>query len=170
MKAPKIVFSDLDGTLIKTRSGKTFAQGMWDMELRLDVLRKLKEIEPEYLFIVTNQGGIGQFFTEKDFEKKIDYVEVAVRDYIKHKELKSVDSIYCPTMDKKDKYRKPNTGMLLYFVKEYDLLSKYSKSDMLMIGDASGKPGQFSDTDYLTALRFGIQYLDVDDLLLKSFS
>ena len=76
MKKPKILFCDLDGTLIKTRSGKTFPQGMWDMELKLDVLKKIKEIAPEYLFIVTNQDGIGQFFTETDFEKKLAYIEV----------------------------------------------------------------------------------------------
>lgn len=170
MKKPKVIFCDLDGTLIQTRSGKRFAQGMWDMELKLDVLRKIKEIEPEYFFIVTNQGGIGQFFTEKDFETKLNYIEIAIRDYIKHKELKSIDSIYCPTMDKNDNFRKPNPGMLSYFVKQYDLLSKYKKSEMMMIGDASGKEGQFSDTDYQTALRYGIQYLDVGDLLLKSFN
>ena len=70
MKKYKILFADLDDTLIKTRSGKTFAQGMWDMELKLDVLNKIKELEPDYMFIVTNQGGIGKFFTEEDFVKK----------------------------------------------------------------------------------------------------
>ena len=34
---------------------------------------------------------------------------------------------------------------------------------MLMIGDASGNPGQFSDTDRKTAENFGIDYMDVYD-------
>ena len=42
MKRPKILFCDLDGTLIFTLSGKTFPQGIWDMQLRLDVLNKIK--------------------------------------------------------------------------------------------------------------------------------
>ena len=38
-----------------------------------------------------------------------------------------------------------------------------SKDEMLMIGDASGKEGQFSDSDKKTAENFGIDYLDVED-------
>ena len=34
-----------------------------------------------------------------------------------------------------------------------------------MIGDASGKPGQWSDTDKKTAENFGIDYLDVEDFV-----
>lgn len=36
---------------------------------------------------------------------------------------------------------------------------------MLMIGDASGKDGQFSDSDKKTAENFGIDYMDVDDFV-----
>ena len=34
-----------------------------------------------------------------------------------------------------------------------------------MIGDASGKEGQFSDSDKKTAENFGIDYLDVEDFV-----
>ena len=37
--------------------------------------------------------------------------------------------------------------------------------DCLMIGDASGKEGQWSDTDKKTAENFGCDYLDVDDFV-----
>ena len=40
-----------------------------------------------------------------------------------------------------------------------------SKEEMLMIGDASGKPGQFSDSDKKTAENFGIDYLDISDFV-----
>ena len=51
-----------------------------------------------------------------------------------------------------------------------DLLEKYVgdnsiKPKCLMIGDASGKEGQFSDTDKKTAENFGIDYMDVDDFV-----
>ena len=36
-----------------------------------------------------------------------------------------------------------------------------------MIGDASGKEGQFSDSDKLTALNFGIDYMDADDFAVN---
>lgn len=39
---------------------------------------------------------------------------------------------------------------------------------MFMIGDASGKPGQFSDSDKKTAENFGIDYIDVEDFV-KTF-
>lgn len=52
---------------------------------------------------------------------------------------------------------------LLYtdFVEDTDL----GKMDALMIGDASGKPGQWSDSDKKTAENFGIDYLDVEDFI-----
>lgn len=169
MKKYKILFADLDDTLIKTHTGKTFPQGIWDMELKYDVFNKIKELEPEYIFIVSNQGGIGQFVNEADFIKKMDYVEACLNTYCKHPKLKSVQSMYCPSNDKNDEYRKPNAGMLDYFVKQNKLLNKYSKEDMLMVGDASGKEGQFSNTDLKTALNYGITYLDVGDFLRITF-
>ena len=36
---------------------------------------------------------------------------------------------------------------------------------MLMIGDASGKEGQFSDSDKKTAENYCIDYIDVDDFV-----
>lgn len=36
-----------------------------------------------------------------------------------------------------------------------------------MIGDASGKEGQFSDSDKKTAGNFGCEYMDVDDFVYK---
>ena len=51
--------------------------------------------------------------------------------------------------------RKPNTGMFEYLQKEF---GKHEKSQMIMIGDASGKPGNFSDSDKKCAENFGIDY------------
>lgn len=169
MKKYKILFADLDDTLIKPISGKTWPQGIWDMQLKMDVLKKIKELEPEYVFIVTNQGGIGRFVNEADFVKKIDYVSAAIKSYIKHPNLKDVQSMYCDSNDKNDPYRKPNPGMIEYFIKTYKLLSNYTKDDMLMIGDASGKEGDFSNSDLLTAQNAKIQYLDVNNFLYCSF-
>lgn len=38
---------------------------------------------------------------------------------------------------------------------------------ILMIGDASGKEGQLSDSDKKTAENFGCEYMDVDDFVYK---
>ena len=41
----------------------------------------------------------------------------------------------------------------------------YSERKSLMIGDASGKEGQFSDSDKKTAENFCIDYIDVNDFV-----
>ena len=58
LKTKKIIFCDLDGTLIETISGETFPKGVWDMRITLDVLDAIKKLNPKYIFIVSNQGGI----------------------------------------------------------------------------------------------------------------
>ena len=58
------------------------------------------------------------------------------------------------------------------FAVDFDTFIKMSKNNIpivdcpygdYMIGDASGKKGQWSDTDKKTAENFGIDYMDVDD-------
>ena len=74
--------------------------------------------------------------------------------------------MYCETNNKSDLYRKPNTKMLEMLLDEYvDYDFDYVKPDSLMIGDASGKAGQFSDSDKKTAENFGIDYMDVNDFI-----
>ena len=41
----------------------------------------------------------------------------------------------------------------------------YIKQKSLMIGDASGKEGEFSDSDKKTAEKFGIDYMDINDFI-----
>ena len=163
MKKYDVIFSDLDGTLINTISGETFPKGIWDMQIRFEVLDKIKEIKPDYLLIVSNQGGIESGFVDADdFREKLEYAARAIREYC---DCECYGS-YCDTNDKSDPYRKPNTGMLDYLTERYvgdDF--DYIKSVSLMIGDASGKEGQFSDSDKKTAENFGIDYMDVDDFV-----
>lgn len=52
------------------------------MKLRFEVLDKIKEIKPEYLLIVSNQGGIESgFVDEYDFRSKSEYITRAIREY-----------------------------------------------------------------------------------------
>lgn len=164
MKEYKVIFADLDGTLIDTISGETFPKGIWDMRFRFDVLRKIKELQPEFLFIVSNQGGIEKGFVDKDrFKRKGDYVAASLHEFIGCE----VAMAYCTSNDKDNRNRKPNTGMLEYLTEKFvgdDF--DYIKQKSLMIGDASGKEGQFSDSDKKCAENFGIDYLDVNDFLI----
>ena len=163
LKNKNILFSDLDGTLIETISGETFPKGIWDMKLRFDVLDAIKKLNPEYVLIVSNQGGIESgFVDEKKFETKLFYIIEAIGDYCDCE----CYIMYCDTNNKSDPYRKPNTKMLETLLEDYvgdDV--EYIKEKSLMIGDASGKEGQFSDSDKKTAENFGIDYMDVNDFV-----
>ena len=164
MKKYKVIFSDLDGTLIETISGKTFPKGIWDMKIRFDVLDKIKEIKPECLLIVTNQGGIEKgFVNRRNFEFKMEYLCRSIKEYTEI----PVEYSYCEKNAPTYKYRKPNTGMLdslMYKMMNRDIIENGIETDkMLMIGDASGKEGQFSDSDKKTAENYCIDYMDADD-------
>ena len=164
MKKYKVIFSDLDGTLIETISGKTFPKGIWDMKIRFDVLDKIKEIKPECLLIVANQGGIEKgFVNRRNFEFKMEYLCRSIKEYTEI----PVEYSYCEKNAPTYKYRKPNTGMLdslMYKMINRGIIENGIETDkMLMIGDASGKDGQFSDSDKKTAENYCIDYMDADD-------
>lgn len=75
MKKYKVLFCDLDGTLINTISGETFPKGIWDMTFRFKVLDAIKKLAPEYVFIVSNQGGIEKGFVDiLYFQQKLIYI------------------------------------------------------------------------------------------------
>lgn len=165
MKKYKFLFCDLDGTLTKTVSGKTFAEDVTDFRIRKEVLDKVKELNETsklaFIAIVTNQGGIPQYVSENDFYAKLTAIKTFVCQYTKV----PVVADYCVSLDADNEYRKPNTGMLSRVVSSYEktFAGKFTPDNALMIGDASGKPGQWSDTDKKTAENFGIDYMDVED-------
>ena len=163
MKEYKVIFCDLDGTLIDTISGETFPKGIWDMKIKFDVLDAIKKLNPEYILIVSNQGGIESGFVDAhDFRAKSEYITRAIREYCGCE----CYAMYCETNDKSDPYRKPNVGMLEGLLESYvgdDF--DYIKQKSLMIGDASGKEVQFLDSDKKTAENFGIDYMDVNDFI-----
>lgn len=104
----KVLFIDLDGTLIKTVSGKTFPEDITDFRIQLPILNKIIEKLPKlnYLFIVTNQGGIGKFITKLDFERKLNYVQNFCAFFLEER----LTNMYCcdsDSIDKTNPYRTP---------------------------------------------------------------
>lgn len=156
-----VLFIDLDNTLIKTISGKIFPENITDFRIQLPVLDKIKEKLPNlnWFFVVTNQGGIGKFVSEYDFDAKILGITSFCVNYLL---CEIGDSIYCTSNDSNNPLRKPNTGMLESMCDSWDV---QNKQEMLMIGDASGKEGDFSNSDKKCAENFGIDYIDVRDFL-----
>lgn len=164
MKKYKVLFCDLDGTLIETISGDMFPKGIWDMRIKFNVLGAIKKLSPMYVFIVSNQGGIEKGLVKPGlFETKINYVAAVIKDYCNIKG--SCDQRFCRQNNPRCTNRKPNTGMLSQLCNSFYLKDKFMKEEYLMIGDASGKEGQWSDTDKKTAENFGIDYMDVNDFI-----
>lgn len=163
MKQYKVLFSDLDGTLIETLSGETFPRGIWDMKFKFDVLDAIKKLAPEDVCIVSNQKGGRKCF---GIVSKISYILNCIRYYCG---IKGV--LTYRTEDPDDEYANhclPNTFMLEQIwacnlrglIKDsngvqYDL--KRVKQVMLMIGN--------SDVDKKTAESFGIDYMDVNEFV-----
>ena len=162
----KVLFIDLDGTLIKTVSGKTFSEDITDFRVQLSVLDKIIEKMPnlKMFFIVSNQGGLKTLTDKRLFNYKMWAVEGIYHGYFINKlnNFSYSDNLYCCSMDKNDTYRKPNTGMLEQLYYQYKV---EFKDECIMIGDATGKPGDFSDSDKKCAENFGIDYIDVRDFL-----
>ena len=162
----KVLFIDLDSTLIKTISGKIFPEDITDFRIQLPVLDKIIEKMPNLsmLFIVSNQGGLKDIKDKYLFASKINSIESICRSYLSMglDKFSFIDSLYCCSMDKNNAYRKPNTGMLEQLYYQYKV---EFKDECIMIGDASGKPGDFSDSDKRCASRFFIDYVDVRDFL-----
>ena len=77
----QVLFCDLDGTLIKTVSGKTFPVDVFDFQIRKDVLDKIRERRFAEVVIVTNQGGIPEYVTEHDFVAKLKCIETFIKRY-----------------------------------------------------------------------------------------
>lgn len=159
MNKIKAVFTNLDGTLIKTKTGRTFPLHTADWRLVDETLEALEHyIKLEYkVIIVTNQGGIEQgYIVEKAFIIKINTICDKVE-----KELKlpkgSVSFLYCKHGD--SYYRKPNPGMAYDAALEYEIDLKAS----VMFGD--------TETDREFALNAGIgEYKDINDIIVTKWN
>ena len=61
-----ILFADLDGTLIQTKTGAKFAKGSWDWVLTPGIIEAIDRYQPTHLHIVSNQGGIARRLVRED--------------------------------------------------------------------------------------------------------
>ena len=158
----RILFADLDGTLIQTKTGAKFAKGPWDWVLTPGIIEAIDRYKPTHLHIVSNQGGIARRLVREDqWIAKVGRILEKIQSGLVHC-APSCSYDYCKTEDKDCPDRKPNPGMITKFLTG---IPTEEIESILMIGDASGKPGDFSDSDRMTAENAEIPYLDITEFL-----
>ena len=153
------LFLDRDNTIIHD---KGYVHKINELKIKQNILNILKNINKEhiYIFIVTNQSGIGRgIFTEKQFfnfqlelKKKLCSLNIYIDDVQ-----------FCPFHEKaklkiyrkKTNLRKPGNGMLLNLFRDWSIIKRKS----IMIGDQK--------SDEICANKTGIKFMNINDVNLK---
>jgi HAD superfamily hydrolase (TIGR01662 family) len=151
MELQKVLFTDLDGTLIETKSGRTFPLHSEDWKFIPETLNAIKEYYSKgyKIIIVTNQGGLAfGYFSVKVFLKKMTCICNSLEKILKLRK-NSVSYFFCSKMQGFN--RKPFPGMAIQAMEEYHL----TLHESVMMGDM--------DTDEEFTLNAGINtYLSID--------
>lgn len=157
IKNKRILLFDFDGTLVETRSGSLFAKDLTDMKIKQDVVNRALDLMEQngvkYFGIISNQCDVGVgFVSDEDIDAKINYVLRCVHDLAVKRGIRGV--VYghyeCFSIDEYDLMMKPNPGMVYKALGACRLMMdgityKDIETMTLMVGSASGLPGQFSD-------------------------
>ncbi|KAG1474590.1 hypothetical protein G6F56_000275 [Rhizopus delemar] len=125
----KIAAFDLDGTLIKNKSGRTYAKNEHDWCWWNPIVPKRIETlssEGYEIVIFTNQNGLNSEKKIEIFKKKISYILDEL-----------TPPVFVMAAKEKDKYRKPMTGMWDWFVEQHG--EKIDKDASFYVGDAAGR-------------------------------
>lgn len=126
----KVAAFDLDGTLIDTKSGRTFAKDEKDWRWWDSVVpKKIVSLHEEGFKIVifSNQNGLNS-------DKKINSFKFKVESILSQVD---VPVLFLAAM-KKDTFRKPMTGMWDWFVNNNQEVS-VDKAASFYVGDAAGR-------------------------------
>lgn len=164
----KIAAYDMDGTLIKTLSGKVFPTGIDDWKLAfgtVTTMLKLKYADGFKIVILTNQAGVTSGKTKvPDIKKKIENIIKALGIPVQ---------AFIATGD--NCFRKPLTGMwqALCDHKNEDVTVDINQS--YFVGDAAGRPGNkamktkkdHSLVDRLMAMNLNLEFFTPEEHFLK---
>ena len=142
----KIIMCDLMDNVIEPISsgGKIGVQpqGIYDIRIKFEVLDRLRVINPEYLFILTNQNFTVGTAASKVYKSMVEYLSYSIAEYMRM----PYENVRCITKtgyDIRDNFVKPNTGLMSLALKTIpDVTKKYKKEDILVVGVNSGLPGQ----------------------------
>ncbi|CAH7681911.1 polynucleotide kinase 3'-phosphatase, partial [Phakopsora pachyrhizi] len=156
----KIAAFDIDGTLIKVKSGKKFPTDSEDWKLyNSNVPKRLKELysENHTIILLSNQNFKSQKVAN-DFKEKL-------------KQLARVFNVPFRVFAarEKDHFRKPLTGMWDYFIKHLNDNVSPDLNHCFFVGDAAGRPAKdgtakdWTDTDRKLALNIGLTFFTPEE-------
>ncbi|BEI84414.1 hypothetical protein CcaverHIS002_0410180 [Cutaneotrichosporon cavernicola] len=155
----QIVLYDLDGTLITTRSGKTFPKGSDDWKWWDDsVPNRLKQDHKDgkHVIVLSNQAFKGPK-VRREWRGKLPLIAAKLSN-IPLRVLAALE---------KDVYRKPRTGMIGLLRELYqDNGWTVDWSNAVYVGDAAGRKGDHSNTDFTMALNAGIKFVTPEEHFL----
>ncbi|KAH0543644.1 hypothetical protein FGG08_002082 [Glutinoglossum americanum] len=166
-KRRRIAGFDLDSTIIKSASGNKFGKDASDWKWWDDVVPPtLKNLYAEgYLLVVfSNQGAVslkGDPKTAKRDQKNLATFKGKLAALLI--QLNLPISVYAAT--RRDKYRKPRTGMWDEMLEDYDLdNASLDLEGSFFVGDAAGRPAVDGGRDF--AANVGIQFHTPEELFL----
>ena len=142
---------DLDGTIIKTRSGNKYPVNESDwMFLSLQVEKKIKKNKKDGInnVIMSNQRGIGLGYQNKtQWMNKIENItsQLGVPMFV----LAATD---------KNSYRKPDIGMWKYYKCTLNQFKDIDMNTAVYVGNAAGRPGDHNNSDKKFAENIGIAF------------
>ncbi|XP_065371865.1 uncharacterized protein F21D5.5 [Calliphora vicina] len=129
----KIASYDIDGTIIKTKSGNVFPKTSDDWMLNYpEIPKKLKSLKEDGFKICffTNQGGIAKG------KVNVDEFKVKIKQIIA--KLQVPVQVFVATSD--GYYRKPLPGMWEHLEKEKNQNFQIKREQSFYVGDAAGRP------------------------------
>lgn len=156
-----LIICEIDGTLIKTKSGNPLSEDYHVWELRPDVVNAIRAYVPTEIHIIYNQDG-----SDKGFDERSDllYIVQKIVNSLSIELDKKVTLTYNWNEDPDyEPYGKPYPDMITDYLKENAVFPR----QCLMIGSSSGFPGQSSDIDLQFANNAHIKYMDVDEFVKK---
>ena len=137
-------------------------RGIYDLKPKFEFWHKLKEINPEYVIVCTNQG-----FATRDAEDFSYTVGYFLKGLTQFMNIPKECCIFSgkESFDKDDYFVKPNPGLLLKALKLIGISDiNQIKNDIIIVGYNSGLPGK-SDIDLRMAKTLGIEYIDYSAII-----
>ncbi len=159
-KEYKLASFDLDGTLIKTKSGLVFPKDkndwiIWHPAVKT-IMTTLSKDPDTLIVIFSNQKGLGKpkFVSVEDFQDKIHNI----------RKFLGFNFIFIAALED-DINRKPRIGMFNYLIKKEKINVDIKNS--FYVGDFAGRSTDKGDTDYKLAYNLKFKFYTPEQFFLN---